>query len=534
MDISLDDGTAVRLDTTVKLSGAVRTEKPEAQTLGLNTDDGQRAFPQGRFVSQRIDLLEELDITHENLGFSASGAAWYDAVYNQSNSNSSQATFNGTGASNQFSAPVSVIEGRDVELVNAFAHGDFHLGGLPLDVRVGRYALQWGEGIFTTDSVAYGMAPTDVIKATGVPGSQIKEIILPVAQSSFTLQVTSKISLEGYAQFQFRPDRFPAAGSYFELTDFLGAGNARILTGPNPFNPHVPLGLTQSNTAQGRDVGQFGLAMRFHPTTDLDVGLYFVEFDDKSPQIYTNVPVTIVPFAGAVPTAFLPQNIPHTAATGQLGTYTEGYARSIQIYGASASTSYGPINFGFEVSLRRNMDLESKSLSLGAGQTASFGDGALYPRGTTLHALANGLYIGETNRFWDGITVIGEISGSHLVSITANSQNFNPAYSRDEVGMTLVVDPEYFQVRPALDIDFPVTIGWNPHGNGAWNSTQNYSAFHGGYISSGISAVYQSVWRGGIQYTHFTGGSGAAGGGSVLDTPFLGRDFVSFNIQRSF
>ncbi len=533
LDWSFDDGTTVTLDTTVKLSGGERVSKPDPSLLNsVNTDDGQRAFKQGQPISERVDVLMELDVTHENVGFTASGAAWYDAIYNEKNSNGSQSTFNGNGPSDHFNDAVRNIEGRYIELLNAYAHGDFHLGETALNVRVGQYALQWGEAIFSTDSIAYGMAPTDIIKATGVPGSQIKELLLPVPQASFSLQITPKVTFEGYAQFEFRPDRFPAAGSYFELADFLGAGDANLLAGTNPFNPNLPLSLTQNGIEYGRNIGQFGFAAKYHPTTNLDVGFYFVEFDDKQPQIYSTVPTTSIPFGPTLPTAFL--NPAQTAATGHLGTYTEGYARNIQIYGASATTTLGPVNFGFETSVRTNMDLESKSITLASGQTANFSNASLYSRGTTLHYIANALYIGETTRFWDGITVIGEISGSHLLGITANAGNFNPAYTHNELGTTLVIDPTYFQVRPALDIDFPVTWGWNIQGNGPWSASQNYSAFYGGYVSAGVAALYQRVWRGGVQYTHFYGGTGFNTATQIAETPFLGRDFVSFNVQRSF
>jgi hypothetical protein len=528
-EFTFDDGTVLRIDNTVKFSTAIRTESPNSQSLGINVDDGQRAFPAGSFVSQRFDLLTELDITHGNVGFSASAAAWYDLVYNRSNSNNSPATFNGLGTSDAFSNDARRIEGRDIEVLNAYGHGEFRVGDMPLTVRAGQYALQWGEGIFSPESIAFGMSPTDIIKATGVPGSQIKEIILPVPQTSFTLQVTPKFTIEGYTQFEFRPNRFPAAGSYYELSDFLGDGSARILTGTNPFNPNVPLGLYEGKTEDGRTFGQFGVAARWHPTTDLDLGLYFIDFDDKNPQIYTTIPT-----AGPVPAAFLPQNIPTTAATGQIGTFNEGYARNIQMVGASASTSYGPVNFGFETSVRLNQDLQSINLSTQPGQNVNFGSESLYARGTTWHYVANALYIGEPSMLWNGITVIGEISGSHLLGITANSQNFNPAYNHNSLGLTGVVDPQYFQVLPALDLDFPLNVGWNIQGNGPWNSGYNYATYYGGYASIGANAVYKSVWHGGLQYTHFIGSAGVNPSSGSLASPFIGRDFVSFAVSRSF
>jgi hypothetical protein len=49
-----------------------------------------------------------------------------------------------------------------------------------------------------------------------------------------------------------------------------------------------------------------------------------------------------------------------------------------------------------------------------------------------------------------------------------------------------------------------------------------------------MAALYQRVWRGGVQYTHFYGGHGFNNATQIAETPFLGRDFVSFNVQRSF
>ena len=38
----------------------------------------------------RVDVLEELDVTHGNLGFTGSAAGWYDVLYNQKNNDNSQ------------------------------------------------------------------------------------------------------------------------------------------------------------------------------------------------------------------------------------------------------------------------------------------------------------------------------------------------------------------------------------------------------------------------------------------------------------
>lgn len=446
---SIDVGTSdvqVRLDNTLKYSTVIRTGSQDGAFLAnTNFDDGQRAFPTGHFASQRFDLLTELDVTYGNIGFSGSSAAWYDAVYNVADHDGSQSTFNGFGPSNEFAQGTRNIEGRYIELGNAYFHGQFDVADTPLTLRAGRFAQIWGESLFSTNSIAYGMAPTDLIKAISVPGSQIKEITLPVTQVSYALQLTPNLSFEGYTQLEWRATRYPGAGSFDEFTDFLGAGDSKILAGVNPFNPSVPLSLYHTRDKNGQTLGQFGFAVKWNPSNNLGLQLVALRFDDKSPQIYTSVPTNF-----GVPTAFLPGN--QTAQTGRLGNYYQGYARNIELYGVSASTSFGPVNYAVEVSARRNQDLQAASNSVLAGANPNFDDKPLYPVGDTFHYLANALYVGSKGRFYDAISAVAEISGSHLLEISKNKANFNPSYRHNEIGFNGVVDPTYYQVLPNLDV----------------------------------------------------------------------------------
>ncbi len=62
------DGFDVRLDTTLRLSSAVRVEPHNPSLLGdINADDGDRAFSTGP-ISERVDVASQLDITRGDLG----------------------------------------------------------------------------------------------------------------------------------------------------------------------------------------------------------------------------------------------------------------------------------------------------------------------------------------------------------------------------------------------------------------------------------------------------------------------------------
>ena len=72
----------LRWDNTIRVNLANRVEDQDASILDSpNFDDGDRNFDTG-MVSERIDLLSELDFVYKrSLGFRVSAAGWYDAAY---------------------------------------------------------------------------------------------------------------------------------------------------------------------------------------------------------------------------------------------------------------------------------------------------------------------------------------------------------------------------------------------------------------------------------------------------------------------
>jgi hypothetical protein len=72
----------LRWDNTIKYSAAWRTQNPSSKLtegqVALNQDDGDRAFKKG-LISNRTDILSELDLSFQDFGARLSGAAWYDS-----------------------------------------------------------------------------------------------------------------------------------------------------------------------------------------------------------------------------------------------------------------------------------------------------------------------------------------------------------------------------------------------------------------------------------------------------------------------
>src|SRR5215471_15509100 len=75
-EIYAGDGLEVRWDNTLRYSVALRPLSRSAELLSyINGDDGDRNFAPG-LVSNRFDLLSELDISAGDFGVHASAAAW--------------------------------------------------------------------------------------------------------------------------------------------------------------------------------------------------------------------------------------------------------------------------------------------------------------------------------------------------------------------------------------------------------------------------------------------------------------------------
>jgi hypothetical protein len=203
------DGLDIRWDNTVRYSAALRLEPPSASLLGyVNGDDGDRNFAPG-LVSDRFDLLSELDIAAGDFGVHASAAAWYDTAYQTSTDNNSTATSNAASpVARQFPSAVRNLEGRHAELDDAFAYGNFTLAEVPVSVRAGRQTLLGGESrFFDPNSIAAAMAPTDYLKTMTDQSGYSGNIFLPVNQLSLALQPLPWLSVSLYDQFEWRASR---------------------------------------------------------------------------------------------------------------------------------------------------------------------------------------------------------------------------------------------------------------------------------------------------------------------------------------
>ncbi len=528
-------------NNTIKYSTAYRLKDADPRLLsggyapagptdftGANLDDGDLNFQHKGLVSNRVDWLTELDIGTPTYGARISAAAWYDAVYNRANQNQSPATnaaiLSGR-PTNAFTPGTRRLHGRDAEVLDAFVYAKGSLGDLPGTVRLGRHTLQYGETLFFgANGIANAQGPVDLVKLLSVPGSQFKEILRPVSQVSGSLQITSGLSLGGYYQFEWRPSLIPGAGSYLSSFDVAGAGSSAFLvapaTVPAPAFAVIP-------DMKAKNAGQGGLQLKWTPTgSDVEYGFYAARYNDKTPNFYLG-------FSPAFP-------------PGAPATWQAVYAEGIKTYGVSASTVLGGFNVAAEVSVRRNTPLVSDPTpnflgTQGPGTSANNSNNPAYAVGNTAHANLSAIYVLPTNRLFQGGTFLGEIAWNRTTSVTSRG-SLDPNTTRDATAIRMIFEPAYYQIVNGLDITIPIGLGYNIDGRSSAVAQFNGGTSHGGDASIGVNGTWQQDWKFGLAYNRFLGTAGTfLKNDPVTSAPMMSyaqalkdRDFISFNIKRSF
>ena len=525
IDLGNPDGE-LRWDNTVKYNAGWRVQQ-RSNAIGdaWGFQAGDYKFDKGDLVTNRVDLFSEIDFVYKShYGFRLSGAAWYDAAYDSTvrgNPNFKGFLAGTAYPNNTFTPFAQRYNTHSGELLDAFVFGRIDLGDAPLDVKVGRHTVYWGESLFTPiHGVSFAQSPADFRKALITPGIEVKELFLPLNQVSAHLQVSDTISVAAQYMLEWKPFRLPDGGTYLSQGDIIGNGGTNFLGIPMNGN------LNTGPDAVPKDRGNWGVMMKAAPAwLDGTVGLYYRKFDDK-------VPAVLSPG----------------------GTFTElhnAYAKDVKLVGVSLAKSLGGVSIGAELVRRENTAL---STYFGAAEIA---------RGDTWHGLVNAVaYVGKTPVF-DSAVVLAELTYSRLGKIYAGSEaNYNgvdyahcqagePGYgsykkldgcaTKDAWGLSLAFTPTWFQALPSVDLSLPMSYSVGLAGNSPVAAGGNKGS---GAWSVGLGADYLAKYRINLAYNAYFGdygtntsflgtqainGSTNAGNGSLKD-----RGWLSLTLKTTF
>ncbi|BAI75277.1 hypothetical protein AZL_b06140 (plasmid) [Azospirillum sp. B510] len=521
---------SIRLDNTIKGSSGMRVGGRQSAIANNPTfDESDYKFDRGDFVTNRIDLLSELDITYQRVyGVRVSGAGWYDAAYNNKTSKQNPtlaaAGYSGSYFSNKYSKEVErFYNGPSGELLDAFAFGKIDVGDSPINFKIGQHAISWGTSTFDffQNGIAYGQAPIDGRKAQAVPGSTLKEILLPVAQASAQWSATPSLSLAAQVMLHWRPSRFPEGGTYFGSADFLFSGPDQF-----PLAPGLNVPRQSPLTPKKAFNGSFGTSVAWSPEI-LEGGTltgYYRQFDDPTPWLAPQVLLR-----GVLPTG-----------------YRMVYPKDIRMVGTSLNVDIGGYSVGTDISFRSNAPL------LASGISPVDNEG---PRGDTAHVNLNAVGGLTPTALYDTGTFIAELSYERLMSVTKHAELFNGVgyggcsngtrtgpgskrdgcASRDFVGIGVQFSPQWLQVLPGIDLTMPLTASYGLYGNGA----TSLSGSQGSYTySASLKADIRQAYTATLTYAkshadinQIVNGVAISGNGNYAGND---RSWVSLSVQTTF
>lgn len=568
----IDTGNAdveVRWDNTVRYNLGSRVGSVGLVGNNPNFDEGEHKFDRGDIVTNRFDLLSEMDVVYrKKYGFRVSGAAWYDHAYSDAKArrNPALAGIPGSYVNDDFTSYTRRYYKESGELLDAFVFGRFDLGEVPVNVKAGRHTVYWGESVLlggALHGISYSQMPLDLQKGFANPGAEAKELFRPLNSLSAQAQLTSTLSLAAQYFLQWENSRFPEGGTFLGPADFA-------FEGPQQVSTSVGL-LPNAGVSKPKDErGELGLAVRWNPDwLDGTLGFFYRNFTDKIPGALA--------IAGATP-----------AATNPLGLqYIQYYGEDTDMYGVSLSKSVAGVSLGLDVSYRKNQQLLNQTL----GNTPSVLIGPLaalrpflFPngpanvtlegntqaaRGNTWHAVANAFGVVSSTPLFDVATYVAELTYSKLDKVTANQDMYfgegygvcrteltNPALPavvrsqyRDKwdgcstgshFGVGINFTPTWFQVYPGVDLSAPL----------AWSATLNGNspvAFGGneknGNYAVGLALDVLQKYRFDLKYVDYYGkvktGTTAQGLQAVTSqngftTLLKDRGFVALTFKTTF
>ncbi|MNB74086.1 hypothetical protein D3C76_124250 [compost metagenome] len=515
--LEIDTGNedlSVRFDNTFKLNYGQRVESANSKLANSwNNNDGNRNFSSGSAVSQRLDVLSELDVVYkQKAGFRVSANSWYDHAYDNvgsANASTNQLN-NGVPDSRHISGYADrYYNGPSAEILDAFVFGSTEVGDETLlSAKLGSHTQYWGESILAfAHGNSYGQSGLDITKGLTVPGTEAKELFIPRNQLSSSLTFGPELTLSAQYFLGWDASRLPESGTYLGFNDGIQSGghNLSLIGGRNPlFGAPGPIGaneflrLTNGHTFTPDNHGDFGLMAKWSPQwLDGTLGFYYRNTSDILPNLVLQ------------PTAVGPAQL----ISGNIGSYNQFYVDDIDIYGISLSKSIAGVSVGFDLNYRENMPLASVAATVSPAAAAaglpgfigSFDGNNGVARGNTVHAVLNGLTTFADTPVWDSASLLVELGYSRWLDVTDNKQLFKgedwyrgvDKVSKDNYVIGVNFNPTWYQVFPGIDFYMPATYNVGLNGNSAVQMGGNEDS---GSYSIGVGMDVHNQYRFDLKY----------------------------------
>jgi hypothetical protein len=391
------------------------------QAYSVNGDDGNQNYKRGLFTNA-FKATSELELSYNNrVGAFVRGFAFYD-IENQ----------NGDRARTELTSAAKKRVGSRAEIRDAFAWARFKLGDHPGELRAGWQVINWGESTFIQGGIN-AVNPVDV-SALRVPGSELRDAMLPVGAVKLSIKPSSATSIEGFYQYAWEETKVDPVGSYFSTTDLAGAGATKVMLGFGSAPDTLPVGhaplppsyspigsaVPKGTDVKARDGGQYGVAAHLFADKlfGTEFGAFFMNYHSRLPLIMAKTGTSAGLLGG------------NYAATAQ---YFLTYPEDIKLYGGSFNTQLGRTGIALqgEVSHRRNVPLQVDDVELLYAALSPLRLlSSLLPVAPQLQPIVTvGTVLASTNQL-GGYGFSQEITGYKLFKTTQMQMTATKAFSR--------------------------------------------------------------------------------------------------------
>lgn len=321
------------IDTTVSYGQLWRVQGQDKSNNDINGNDGNRNFDTG-LVSEVYKVTSDLEVTYQNYGAFVRGTAFYDTqIMDKRNdyfdANTPAQPSQSYPNDDSFTYETRHKAGRNAEILDAYVYGNWDVADMPVGARLGRQVFNWGEGVFYRGGVNT-TNPVDAAKFR-LPGSELKEVLVPVEALSFNLGLTDNLSMDAFYQFNWKETAIDPVGTFFSETDLFADGGNQAYTSiagtsltqnlglPVPGGSIFSLYNTGAKCGVGglcsggknftypgsqivhvadvgtdlnaKDDGQFGVSFKYvvEELNSTEFGAYFVNYHSKEPYIYADL-----------------------------------------------------------------------------------------------------------------------------------------------------------------------------------------------------------------------------------------------------
>lgn len=447
------------LDVTLGYANLFRTESSQKNDWlvrggrygGGNDLSEMRVPSSGDLVSQVYSVTGELSLNWKDYGLVSSVAAKYDTEIMD------RRMSRGELFDHSWSQAARKYAGNPIDVLDAYVWGNFDVAGNPLDLRLGKQVVNWGEGLYFMGGVST-QVPLNISKLV-IPGSELKEAYIGNNSILAQMAVGNESSISAYYQFEWNRAELPPQGTFFGY-DILYRGSENGVRGGNNISQLLgagDLGLPfRLSDRTPKDSGQWGI--NFKTTVkDVEYGIYYSRYHATLPLLYGGPGNTVS----------------HLIFPDGMGQY---WPEGQDMFGLSWSTAVGQWSFAGEIAYRPDEVLMGDYLNKGylnnEGKAASNND--------TVHASFNGIWLGgqtfagidtQYATYQVGVDYISGDRSNLALQNTITRESINTPLRADRspdktaLGAAFNWGGTWFDVRPGVNMTLDLFVQQGLKGN---------------------------------------------------------------------